>query len=138
MADPNALHEAALVLLQTLSNITIYDSVVADKPPADASGRVFPYAVLWASGGYRPPGSRSLVADTTGDLQWRANVTVAAGEPGWVLQAASVVRGALDGQVLVNHSSPLEEDGAAFNVLEDRDVRPHRMFLPMSFITTTG
>ena len=138
MAEPYALHNAALALLQDIPHVTVYDGEVSDKPPADSNGRVYPYVVLWASPGFRPVDSRSLEAGTTSDLRWRANVTVAAGVAGWVLQAASAVRGALDGQVLVPFSSPLEEDGTAFNVLEDRDVLPHRMFLPMSFVCTTG
>lgn len=138
MADAHTLYNAALALLQEIPHVTVYAGKVDDKPPADASGRVFPYIVLWTSGGRRPPESRSLEADSTDDLYWRANVTVAAGDSGWVLQAATAVRQALDGQVLVPFSSPLEEDVATFDVLEDRDVRPHRMFLPMSFVCTTG
>lgn len=138
MADAETLHNAVLALLNTVTNLTVYDGVVPKNPPADADGRVFSYAVIWGSGGYRPPESRSLKADSTTDLRWRARVTVAAGMVGWVLRAAKAVRGVLDGQVLVSFSSPLEEDGSASDVLEDRDVTPHRMFLPMSFICTTG
>lgn len=138
MTAPATLHAATIALLEAIPNITVFDGAVEDNPPAVADGRVLPYAVLWPAVGYRPAESRSLETVATVDLRWSARVTVAAGSVAWLLQAVAVVRAALDGQVLGAFSGPLEEDAVEQIVLEDRDVRPFRFYVPLSFSCTTG
>ena len=138
MTTVTTLHAAVLSRLRALASLTVYAGIVPASPPSDREGRVLPYVVLWPSGGHRPAESRTLESEHTSDLKWRAHVTVAAGTVDWATRAVDLVRAALDGQVLAPFCSPLEEDGSLFQLLEDRDVTPARVFLPMSFVCTTG
>lgn len=131
MPSPADLHTAALVQLRTIPHLTVFDGDVPDAPPADEAGRVYPYAVLWPG-----PGGDPTDADlvTGGALTWVAQLTVAAGDLGWCMQAIGPVRDALRDQVLLPEASPLRDETPASRVvLRDPDVTPTRWFFPLQF-----
>lgn len=130
MTTPLELHQALAARLKTLSSITVYeDGDVPSRPPADAQGRVFPYAVLWPASG-APAGESSVAGQ--GGLDWHTQVTVAAGDLDWLLQASQAVRQALVGHVLVAGVGPLvDETPATLFARRDPDVSPIRWFVPV-------
>lgn len=129
------LHAVTLALLAAIPTVTGYDADVPSTPPAETTtGRVYPYAVLWPSPGGEGP--EPSVADLAG-LDWTCQVTVAAGDVGWCLQAVGLVRTALDravlapGVVLRDETSPLQK------VRRDPDVSPPRWYVPLEFRALT-
>lgn len=130
------LHAATLAVLED-TTVTVYDGAVPHHPPADATGRVFPYAVLWPSPG-ATPGDGPLGCTSPG-IDWLAQVTVAAGDPTWCLKAADVVRTALRGRQLARDVSPLTDETPRSRVLSrDDDTTPPRWFVPLHFGCVTG
>lgn len=137
MTSAAELHTAALALLRAVPTIGVYDGKVPDSPPADASGRTYPYVVVWPSAGHYPKAEAGALCATPGDeLTWPGQFTVAAGESLWVLQAAALVRKALAGKYLTPLSGPLVEDEVSVPVQVDPVVKPARFFVPMIFRTT--
>ncbi len=134
MANPADLHAALLDRLAAIPNVTVYDADVPEAPPADPDdGRVYPYAVAWGSGGFTPDQARALDGDAYGGLDWTARVTVAAGDPGWCLQAVHRVRAVLDGHVLTATAGPLIEEPGDPGLLRDPDTTPVRWYVPLVF-----
>lgn len=132
MTAPEDLAAALEALLEALPTVEAYTGGVPDKPPAEATtGRVYPYAVLWAGAGGSP--FEAAVAGP-GGLDWEAQVTVAAGDPTWCLQAITAVRAAVTGQVLVPGAGPLVDlTPKSLTVQRDEDPTPVRWFLPLIF-----
>ncbi len=132
MTTPAALHLAAFAVVDALTTVTAYYGDVPAHPPADASGRVYPYCVLWSGPGGAP--AETAVHDTSTGLDWAVQVTVAAGDVTWCLQAVTVVRAALAGLVLVPGAGPLvDETPRSQPVMRDPDVAPPRWFVPLFF-----
>jgi hypothetical protein len=123
------LHAAVWALLDALPTVTAYDADVPTAPPADSRGRVYPYTVLWPSPGGSP--FESSLAGPQG-LDWMCQVTVAAGDPTWCLQAVEVVRAALVGAQLAPTAGPLvDETPRSRTIMRDPDVTPLRWFVPL-------
>ena len=132
MTTPEALHTALVTRLRGVlaGRVTVYDGDVPAAPPADGSGRVYPYCVVWPSPGGTP--SETAVHDTSGALDWYAQITVAAGDPTWCMQAVTVVRGATFTGPLVEGDGPLvDETPRSVTVTRDPDVTPRRWFVPL-------
>jgi hypothetical protein len=127
------LHAAVKARLATLTSMTGYpDGNVPDKPPADASGRVYPYWVMWPT----LPGERADDLDLAGEPgpeTWDGRVTVAAGDPTWCHQAALAVRDLLQGWTPGPHLGRLTDSGVRVVVSKDPDVMPPRWFAALVF-----
>ena len=137
MTTAAQLHAAVWAALDALPTVTAYDGDVPTKPPADASGRVYPYAVLWPSPG-ATPGDGPLGCISPG-VDWLEQVTVAAGTPTWCLQAVDVVRAALVGLQLAPDVSPLVDETPRSRLLSrDDDTTPPRWYVPLQFGCVTG
>lgn len=136
MTTPEVLHAAVLTRLRAVPNLTVYDGSVPTTPPADASGRTYPYVVVWPSAGYRPNEITDSIAGCPDEtLEWPVQVTVAGGDPTWVLQAATRARRALAGAFLTPQTGRLREEPGAPPISVDPDVKPARFFLPLLFRT---
>lgn len=136
MTTAAELHAAVWAALDALTTVTAYDGDVPTKPPADTSGRVYPYAVLWPSPGGSP--AESAAAGNTG-LDWTCQVTVAAGTTAWLLKAVDVVRAAVVGLVVSDGDGPItDETPRSMTVQRDEDVTPPRMFVPLLFGALTA
>lgn len=143
MTSPADLHTALVSRLRSAlaGRVTVYDGDVPglkpdgtpnDPPQADGQGRVFPYCVVWSSPGAAP--AEAAVHDVSTGLDWAEQVTVAAGDPGWCLQAVPLVRAAAVGAVLVPDAGPLiDETPRSRGVLRDPDAGPPRWFVPLQF-----
>lgn len=132
MTTPAELHAAVRTILEALPTVQAFDGDVPAAPPADEAGRVYPYAVLWPA----PGGDRfePALSGPRGGLVWVAQVTVAAGDPTWCLQATGTVRAALDGVWLDDTASPLTDDTpSSRTIARDPDVKPPRWFVPLRF-----
>lgn len=138
MSTPAELHAAVLAALQTMSTVTVYDGVVPKSLPADGSGRVYPYAVVWSGAGAPPdPTERDVAALPGGTgLAWTTQVTVASGTPGWTLAAIPLVRQRLH-LVEIIPGVRLEEELGDLRIQEDRDTDPSRWFAPLPFRALT-
>jgi len=136
VTSPADLHAATLARLKQATSITVYDGDVPKSPPADSRGRVYPYAVLWTTAG-APTVERPLT-DRPGGLTWGPQVTVAAGDIGWLLSAVQVVRGQLEGARLTPWATLRERTDTEITVQKDPDTSPPRFFLPLYFTTTTA
>jgi len=132
VTNPADLHVAAFAILDALPTVTAFDGDVPPNPPADkVSGRVYPYAVLWPG-----PGGDPVDADlvTGGALTWVAQITVAAGDLTWCMQAVDVVRAALRDVWLLDAASPLRDETPASRVvMRDTDPTPPRWYFPLLF-----
>lgn len=134
MARPEDLHKALEARLRTIPSISVYVGEVNPKPPAEpGSARVYPYAVVWPSGGFTPPEGRSIAGRAGEALEWPCQVTVAAGDVDWCLQAVRLVRDVLEGHVLVPGAGALQEEPTGAMIAPDRDVSPVRFFVPLMF-----
>lgn len=132
MANPVTLHGAVLAALRTVPNLEVHDGAVPAQPAADASGRVWPYLVVWAGAGWADPAARAVDHTTGGALAYTVRVTAAGGTPARALHAAHAARGVLDGLVLTTGASPLtEQPGPALT--RDDDTVPARWYAPLSF-----
>lgn len=131
MTSPEVLHRAVLDRLAGLS-VTVYDSQVDDRPPADGDGRVYPYAVLWPHPGWTPGTGRDLEHDAAGSLVWDARITVASGNPLWTLRAVPLIRARLDNWPILRGNRLAELEGVT-DVIPDRDTSPPRWYVPLTF-----
>lgn len=126
------LHSGVLSALRGIPNVTVYDGDVDGAPPAEyPGGPVLPYLVLWSGAGTRPV--HALSADAGPELDWRCQVTAAAGVQEWAVQAAGLARTALDCVRPVQGSGALIEQTGTPGVILDRDVKPARFFVPLKF-----
>lgn len=131
MSTAADLHAAVWAILDALPTVNAFDGDVPSAPPADGTGRVLPYAVLWPGPG-GDPADASLRGG--GALTWDAQVTVAAGDIRWLLQAVDVVRAALADAWTAPGASPLRDvTPASRTVMRDTDVTPLRYFVPLLF-----
>ncbi|MCV2395924.1 hypothetical protein OEB99_16535 [Actinotalea sp. M2MS4P-6] len=131
--NPADLHAAVVARLTTeIATISVHDADVPGSPPADAKGRVLPYAVVWGSAGWAPEEARTVDGDAHGALSWPCPVTVAAGDPTWCLRAAAAVRAALDGY-LITGAGILREQPGTPSMDRDPNVTPTRWFVPFTF-----
>lgn len=122
----------ALEALLTTTAMTAYIARVPDNPPADTSGRVKPYVVIWPGPGYLPDYARTVGGDDAIDtgLEWTPQLTVAAGDPEWCLKAVDSVRARVNGARLIAGAGPVRiEPGPPMQ--QDPDVKPHRWFVPL-------
>lgn len=133
------LHRAALALLRT-TTVPAYDGTVPDDVLVNVAGKVKPYAVLWGSPGSFPSYEGApLSEDDAGELSWTCRVTVAAGDPVWVLEAAVGIRALLSRARLLPRAGVLKEpEGYAPQVQKDPDSKPVRWFLPLVFDTMSA
>lgn len=133
MTDASVLHPATFALLDA-TTVTAFDGDVPTRPPADAAGRVYPYAVQWPSPG--AAAAEQAVTRATG-TEWWCSITVAAGDIGWLLQAVRVVRAALDGATIAPGTTLVDVTPAARTIQRDPDVTPARWYVPLAFHTLT-
>lgn len=136
MANPATLHEAVLAALRTVPNLEVHDGAVPARPAADASGRVWPYLVVWGAAGHSDPAARTLDHTTGGALAVVVRVTAAGGTPTRALHAAHAARGVLDGLILTTGASPLTEQPGP-PLTRDDDTVPPRWYAPLSFTAQT-
>lgn len=132
------LTDALAAHLATLP-IGVYVGDVPDNLPADDSGRVKPYAVIWPTVGWTPDDARSVGGDDSTDpgTEWPIQITVAAGSLTWCGQAADLVRSHLAGHRLTAGAGPLRL-GPGPAIQPDDDVHPRRWFVPLSYRCLTN
>lgn len=140
MTRARVLHDATIALLEEIVGLTVYSGRVDDSPPTDRkTGRVKPYAVLWANPGIFPNAEASVGDEDEGELLWEARVTVASGDPDWTLDSAADVRLKLSRARLGPGGSVLREPyGLEVPITIDRDVKPSRWYVPLVFSTMTA
>lgn len=132
MATAEALHAGVFAALDALTTVAAYEGSVPDDPPHDAEGRVYPYVILWGAPGHIDPEGRTLDGGADGALAWRPQVTVAAGDITWLLQAVDLVRAALDG-LEPAAGTVLREEPVDVPVTKDPALKPDRWFVPLFF-----
>lgn len=134
MTSPAVLHAALVAVLDALPTVGAYNGQVPPNPPTDdLTGQVYPYVVVWGTAGWTPDDARTLSGGADGALDWPSRVTVAAGDLGWCLEAAHLVRQALEGRELIEGAGPLREDPIDLGVQKDEDATPPRWYVPLIF-----
>lgn len=105
----------------------------------DSDGRVKPYTILWPGAG--TPTLELDAADTAVDLEWTIQITCAAGYPEDLVALVGRVDAAfyrwipsLTGLVCDRFRPPPGYDPGPIRL--DRDVTPHRPWLPLQYRTT--
>lgn len=131
MTTVDALHAAVLAALRGISSIQVYDGDVPPSPPAAASGRVYPYAIVWPGAGTPDP-EPNVAAEQRGELAWEERVTVASGSVDWTVKTISLVRARLH-NVEILPGVRLREEPLGTPVTKDPDADPHRWFVPLAF-----
>lgn len=104
-----------------------------DDPWWDADGAVHAYACLYASPGRKFSNRASGVPTNLG---WSFQVTAVGGDDERCLWCLEEVRGRLTGARLVVDgvtTAPITEAGDPGTVRIDRDVTPHRSYVPLLF-----
>lgn len=132
MASIAVLHAALVNALKALPTVRVHDGHAPDDPARDAAGRVYPYAVVWGNPGHTDEDSRNAEGDADGALAWRPQITVAAGDLTWLLQAVDLVRVRVDGLDL--DGAVLREEPVDAPAQRDPDL-PDRWFVPLYFTT---
>lgn len=139
--DRRALAAAVKARLDTVTNATHWLGEPTDPLPtiAGSDGRVQPYTILWAGAG--TPTLEQDAADTAVDLDWLIQVTCAGGYVDDVLALVTRVDAALyrwaptvDGLVCGPLRPPTGFDPGPVRL--DRDVTPHRPFVPLQYRST--
>lgn len=134
MRDLLELRDATAALLRAVPNLDVHVGE-ADQVRLDPDGRAHPYAVLWAS-----PGARhaDALAGRVDRLVWSFQVTAAGGDDTRALWAVGRVLGALSGVRLFPEMGVLApEPFDPGTVRVDRDVTPHRSYVPLLFAATS-
>lgn len=122
--------------LNTLPHVSVYPGDVPANLPADMTGNVYPYVVLWGAIGRDDVEGEDMTGGTGGAVSMRVRVTVAAGDPGWCLSAADQVRSLLSRWQPVG-AERFRDDHTEPTMLEDKDVTPRRWFVPLEFRTAS-
>jgi hypothetical protein len=113
--------------------VHVYVGAVPDTPPADPDGRVHVYAVLYPGPG---TSTQDRLVPIVDGLLWTGQVTCVGGDVNRCLACADAVADALTGHtfeipgVTVGYMRELGDPGPA---REDRDARPSRWFLPLTY-----
>lgn len=128
------LHAATMTLLRGIGTVAAFDADVPPHPPADPTGRVYPYAVLWPGAGAHP--IETAITGSVG-TDWLSTVTVAAGDVGWCLDAVALVRSVLDGAALAPGVTLSDVTSRARTLQRDPDITPTRWYVPLLFTALT-
>jgi hypothetical protein len=135
LVEPVDLHTQLFTLLNTLTDVTVYDGEIDTDPPKDTAGRVKPYVVLFSGSG--DASHRARLVQAQKELAWRPTVTCAAGYQAHLLHLVSRVRQLLIGAVF-------EVDGVSMQPLKAETgpdaapidkPPPARWFQPLPFST---
>lgn len=113
--------------------VNVYVGEVPQTPPVDPDGRVHVYAVLWPGPG--TPTQDRLVPIVDG-LLWSGQVTCVGGDVTRALACADAVSDALTGRTLDLggvRTGYLREIGDPGPAREDRDAKPSRWFVPLTY-----
>lgn len=113
--------------------VNVYVGEVPQDPENDPDGRVHVYAVIWPGPGV--PTQDRLVPIVDG-LLWSGQVTCVGGDTTRALACADAVSDALTGHTLNIggvRTGYLREIGDPGPAREDRDARPPRWFVPLTF-----
>lgn len=118
----------------------IYVGYVPGEVATDPTGKVLPYAVLFAGLGSDLPAERDLsqLADTT-VLDWAPQINAVGPTAGHALKVAVQLRKALVGARVGNHwLKPNEDSFRVEKPILDTTVSPARFYLPMNFVLITN
>jgi hypothetical protein len=113
--------------------VNVYVGAVEPEPPVDPDGRVHVYAVLYPGAG---TSTQDRLVPIVDGLLWTGQVTCVGGDVNRCLACADAVADALTGHtfeipgVTVGYMRELGDPGPA---REDRDARPSRWFLPLTY-----
>jgi len=132
--DVAVLHDAALAVLMTTTNLDVFDGSVDDAGQGsvrmDPDGRAHMYAVLYVSPGRNIPGN---LTGAPSHLAWSFQVTAAGGDVNRVLTAAKKVRSALTGVRLTTSGGLVNESTDPGPIRQDLAVSPSRWYVPILF-----
>lgn len=121
---------AVIALLETAPHLDVFDGEVAAR--MDSDGRAHPYAVLWVSPGRDNPDEERETG--TGRAQaWTFQVTAAGGDVARCRRATQRVLDVLLGVRLFPDGGIIRLDFDPGPEREDRDVKPSRWFVPLTF-----
>lgn len=124
---------AVIALLETAPHLDVFDGEV--KANMDGDGRAHPYAVLWVSPGRDDP--REERESGGGRAQvWTFQVTAAGGDIPRCRRATQRVLDALLNVRLFPEGGIIRLDFDPGPEREDRDVKPSRWFVPLSFVVS--
>lgn len=114
-------------------NVLVYTGSVPEDTPCDEAQRAFPYAVIWGAAGLGDYNAEDLSGDTDGGSISDNYITVGSGDPDWTLDAAEVVRVALDRWQPLPGMERLRDNQTWSPVLTDTEVLPNRWFVLLLF-----
>lgn len=113
--------------------VGVYVGGVPDTPPADPDGRVHVYAVLWPGPG---ASTQDRLVPIVDGLLWTFQITCVGGDITRCMACVDAVTGALTGRTLALANIAtgyLRELGDPGPAREDRDARPSRWFVPLTY-----
>jgi hypothetical protein len=114
-------------------HVNVYVGAVPDTPPSDPDGRVHVYAVLYPGPG---TSTQDRLVPIVDGLLWTGQVTCVGGDVERALACADAVADALTGTTLDLTgigTGYLREIGDPGPAREDRDARPSRWFVPLTY-----
>lgn len=114
-------------------NVNTYVGAVPEDLPSDSTQRAYPYAVIWGTAGMSDQDAEDLSGDTAGASTSETHITVASGDPAWTLEAAGVVRAALDHWIPLPTMERLRDSQTWAPVVLDTEVLPNRWFVLLVF-----
>lgn len=120
-------------LVAQCPKITILRNVVPKELPADDSGNVYPYAVIWEGPGMGDDAAEDLCGDTDGASILDQYITVASGKAEWTGPAAAQVRRALDRWQPTGNVERLRDNQTWAPVQLDTEVLPNRHYVALVF-----
>lgn len=120
-------------LVERCPKITILRGSVPKDLPADETGNVYPYAVLWEGPGMGDPDSEDLSGDIDGASVLDQYITVASGKPEWTAPAAAQVRRVLDHWQPTGNVERLRDNQTWAPVQLDTEVLPNRHYVALVF-----
>jgi hypothetical protein len=113
--------------------VTVYVGEVPDTPPTDPDGRVHVYAVLYPGPG---TSTQDRLVPIVDGLLWTGQVTCVGGDVNRCLACADAVTDALTGRTIYvpgTWAGYMRELGDPGPAREDRDARPSRWFIPLTY-----